>query len=199
MVIKLSSLLFFLPLIFCVNSKPHCHLKKVEYNSSLITVDKPFCFIKSYTRNNPLLNVGFVLKRVVNEGKVSFHWYFCFLLIFLISLFLQFQGSYSICRKDSSNKCIKAVSFPDIPFCKILSGARIIPIMDLMIHSFLSEVKNLKEFCTKKGDFRAMNISLSNNAFISKFPSGDYITHVVAYDAFDDNIISITLYTTYQA
>jgi hypothetical protein len=46
-------------------------LKKVECNASLKSIEKPFCFLKAYRRNNPLVNVGFELKRVMSDGKVE--------------------------------------------------------------------------------------------------------------------------------
>jgi hypothetical protein len=53
-----------------VDSKFHSMFLKVECNASMKSTIKPFCFLKTYKRNNALLNIGYELKRVVSDGMV---------------------------------------------------------------------------------------------------------------------------------
>jgi hypothetical protein len=44
---------------------------KVECGSSLKTASKPYCYLKSYVRNHPLLFLGYTLNQHVVNGKVK--------------------------------------------------------------------------------------------------------------------------------
>jgi hypothetical protein len=68
---KLTAVVFLFVLNLAAGSKFHCRIMKVGCNASLKSITKPFCFLKAYRRNNPLLNVGFELKRVMSDGMVE--------------------------------------------------------------------------------------------------------------------------------
>lgn len=53
-----------------LNSKFAHRFKSVECGSSMKTSVKPYCNIKSYRRNNPVMNFGFDLTRKLENGKV---------------------------------------------------------------------------------------------------------------------------------
>lgn len=57
---------------------------------------------------------------------------------------------------------------------------------------------NLMVLCDKTGDIKASNISFSNSAFVSMWPSGNYKTAFRVFDDIDSNIFYLTYYLTAQ-
>lgn len=68
---KLVASFLILALFFNFNdSKMFSRMTKVECDASMVTIVNPFCFLKSFIRNQPMLNFGFELKRKISTSKV---------------------------------------------------------------------------------------------------------------------------------
>jgi hypothetical protein len=101
-----------------------------------------------------------------------------------------------VCRKDGSGTYQSVISFSEIPFCKILSGMKFLLIFDMIINSVLEIAEEFSEVCSRKGAFKAMNISFLDSSFVSQFPAGDYRVNLQIFDSKDENIFNITVHST---
>jgi hypothetical protein len=88
------------------------------------------------------------------------------------------------------------MNFDEIPFCKILGGFKLIPFFDLLIASMLEVAEEFMEICSRKGEFKAMNVSFVGSSFVSKFPAGDYQINLQLFDSEDENIFNLTTYSS---
>ncbi|CRL00033.1 CLUMA_CG013321, isoform A [Clunio marinus] len=152
-------------------SIPYQRFTKIECQSSQISVSKFRCFLKSYKRNNPLLNVEYTLTRKVDKSKVD----------------LRVQRYSS--SEDNYNKIM---GFENVELCKLLKGSTNI--------SFLKEyIENLKRFngnvvssCDRIGDFHISNVSYSGMNYLRLFPAGKYKNNLHFHDSDDSNIFNLT-------
>jgi hypothetical protein len=68
---KLLLIASVLILVTKLESKFYHRFRKIECGSSLKTIENQYCYLKAYKRNNPVMNYGFTLKRIVPDGKVK--------------------------------------------------------------------------------------------------------------------------------
>ena len=186
---KLLKLLLFLTFTFSIVSKPHVRFSKVECNSSFKTSMNPFCSIRSYTRNNPLLSCGFDLKRKVPNGKVcTFN-----ILIHFDTIISNFQLMYALYRKNYEKEFRSVLNIPAIEWCNIMGGFKSFPFFDMILKEVKTVTDDVFDFCLRAGEFKFSNYSFSKSPLTAKFPPGDYQLNLRVFDDDDDNIYNITI------
>jgi hypothetical protein len=94
------------------------------------------------------------------------------------------------------------VTLTEVPYCKILSGVKDLPVYDSIIDIIRKLGGDFMELCSRKGEFKAMNVSGLNLQVAKTFPSGDYRTNgdyrvnLQIFDSKDENIFNITVHST---
>lgn len=184
---------FALTLIFIpkLGAKFHHRFTRIECGSSLITIEKQYCFLKAYKRNQPVMNYGFILKRKAPNGKV---WMKLLCQLFYTNLTF-FKVFLSINRKDNQDNYVSQLKFLDLEWCKIVKGLKLIPIFDSILSAAKELGEDLIELCWKTGEIKIANASLSKSPFVTQFPSGDYKTAIRFFDDDDSNIMNFTFYS----
>lgn len=87
--LKLKFLLISLLFIEGLNSKFRHRFTKLKCGSSYESVSNVSCFLKSYRRNNPLINIQFTLNRKIQNGKVKFLEYTKEIILIAYSSFIS--------------------------------------------------------------------------------------------------------------
>lgn len=191
---KFTVFLNLLVVFLTVEAKFYNRIRKVECGASLNTLSDPYCFLKSFNRNQPVANFGAFIKRKVPNGKVNwkiwttkrYNWSF-------------YQVFLAIYRKNQNNEYQKTLYFPDIEGCKIIEGSKSLPIFEMIMNEFRKYVDDLDNICSKIGQIGVFNVSFSESGFAEKFPSGNYQIIARAFDDYDENIynFSITAITSH--
>jgi hypothetical protein len=146
--------------------------------------------LKSYNRNNPVLNTCFNLNRPITNAMV------CFWFIFVKNLINRhFQVEMVFYRKDASGAYVRNMFFPKVEWCKIVKGINSNPFYDNVVSLTKVYAKDLLEICSRTGIFKVSNLTFTNSAFVSQWPDGDFKLDLKVFDDIDLNIyyVSFTL------
>ncbi|CRL02573.1 CLUMA_CG015902, isoform A [Clunio marinus] len=144
----LLKLVIFFQLVVPNISAPQLRLNKIECNTSGKTVSKYYCYLKSYKRNNPLMNVGYTFVRRVDGVKAD----------------IQVQ------RQSSGEKFNTVLNIENLEICKILKGSSTLPFIKEYIEFVRNSSTNVLESCDRIGDFSISNLSYASLGMVKFFP-----------------------------
>jgi hypothetical protein len=77
--------------------------------------------------------------------------------------------------------------------CQIIKGLKLLPIFNIVMNEIKLLGEEFFDICSRKGEIKAMNVSLQASIITSKVPNGDYRVLTHSFDSNDENIFNITI------
>jgi hypothetical protein len=77
--------------------------------------------------------------------------------------------------------------------CQLIKGLKLLPMFDIVMKEIKLLGEEFFDVCSRKGQIKAMNVSLHSSVLTSKVPNGDYRVMTHSFDTNDENIFNITI------
>lgn len=184
---KLCCVLIMSILVLYCDSKVFFRFRATTCGTSGKSAVKPYCYLKAYSRNNPLLNFGYTFLKAVPDGLVSL-----LLVTKTIKFWFRSQINLAVEHKLNADQYRTVVNYSDFPICKHVSKELVNPFITAVLNTAKEIAPEITECCTRAGEFRVANMTFSNTSFLLLWPSGDYKASFKYHDDEDSNVYNLT-------